>query len=421
MKTKRTRLLIIGSAAALVALLVIQVSWILKSAAIREDQFNQKITMALCRAVDDLCADNQTCRAFSNCCSMHTGQSEYNVELSYDQKEKIDSLLGHYMDFYGVKLDYKFELAKEENAAPLSMDKDKRVYQQKLDDALAPPGLVLRLHVPEKKDFIVAGLSTMFITSTALIIMIMLFFWMTIRSLLRQRLLLERTTDFMNNMAHEFKTPMASISLASNMLVKSSSGEGAEKQRHYAGIIRDENEKLKLQVERLLSMAALERGDMTLEKKRVDMHEVIVSAINCIQIQVQEKQGNVSALLNANSQHITGDALHLTNAVINLLDNANKYSDDKPQIVIATKNEDRRIIVSVKDNGIGIGSEAQKNIFDKFYRVHTGDVHDVKGFGLGLAYVKKVVEEHGGNISVESQPGEGSTFIISIPLSDGKE
>lgn len=416
MQTRRTRLLIIVSALALVALLVIQVSWILKSASIKEEQFNQRITMALCRAVEDLCSDNQTCRAFSDCCKPHGARhGEFNVELSYGQKEKIDSLLRHYMDFYGVKLDYRFELAREEQSA-VSIDKDKKIYRQKLDATVAPPGLVLKLQVPRKKEFLMAGMSAMFVTSTVLIIVIMFFFWITVRSLLRQKMMLERTTDFMNNMAHEFKTPMASISLASNMLVKNSTNDESGKQKHYAEIIRDENEKLKMQVERLLSMAALERGEMMMEKKPVDMHELVRNAIGCIEIQVQERNGKIISSLEAQRYTVTGDGLHLLNAIINLLDNANKYSKSEPQIKVATRNEGDRFIVSVSDAGIGMRSEDQKQIFDKFYRVHTGDVHDVKGFGLGLAYVRKIVDEHHGTIELKSEKGKGSTFTISIPL-----
>lgn len=416
MRTKRTRLLIIGSILALVALLVIQVSWILKSASIKEEQFNQNVNMALCRAVEDLCSDNTTCRAFNDCCRKPGETGELNVELNYAQKEKIDSLLRHYMNFYGVKLNYHFEIAQENSASPVSAEKDRRVFRQKLDETVAPPGLVLKLHVPQKKEFLVASMSTMFITSTVLIIVIMLFFWMTIRSLLRQKMLLERTTDFMNNMAHEFKTPMASISLASNMLVKSSASDTTGRQKHYAEIIRDENEKLKLQVERLLNMAALERGEMMLEKKQVDMHDVIAAAVKCIAIQVQERQGTVETLPDAKNSMVSGDHLHLTNVIINLLDNANKYSKVNPKISIATSNENDHIVISVSDNGIGIGSDDLKNIFDRFYRVSTGDVHDVKGFGLGLAYVKKIIELHGGSISVKSEKGKGSTFTIKIPL-----
>jgi two-component system phosphate regulon sensor histidine kinase PhoR len=418
MRKKHTRLLIIGSALALVALLVIQVTWILKSASIKEEQFNQNVNMALCRAVEDLCADNQTCRAFNDCCRKPTDTGELNVELNYAQKEKIDSLLRHYMSFYGMKLNYRFEIAQEEHAAPAITDKDRKVYEQKLDETVAPPGLVLKLHVPQKKEFLMAGMSTMFVTSTVLIIVIMLFFWMTFRSLLRQKLLLERTTDFVNNMAHEFKTPMASISLASNMLVKSSTTDATGKQKHYAEIIRDENEKLKLQVERLLNMSALERGEMMLEKKRVNIHEVIDSAVKCIAIQVQDKQGTVSTSLVAVKTMIEGDTLHLTNAVINLLDNANKYSKEHPQITIETANEEDHILIRVSDKGIGISGDDLKNIFDRFYRVSTGDVHDVKGFGLGLAYVKKVIELHGGSISAKSEKGKGSSFTIKIPLTN---
>lgn len=413
MKKKRTQLLILASALALIALLVIQVSWIFRSAAIKEEHFNQRVTMALCRTVEDLCADDQTCHAFTQCCRLEG--DERVIELGITQKEKIDSLLRRYMEFYDIDLAYSFELVHEES---LLASHDKQVYKQKLDDALAPPGLVLKLQLPGRSAFILSKMGPMFITSIALIMTITIFFWLTVRSLLRQRLVLERTTDFMNNMAHELKTPMASISLASNMLVKEEVSNKPEKLKHYAAIIRDENEKLKLQVERLLNLASLERGEMVLEKKTVDMHEVIESVVKCMQIQVQEKSGSLEAVTGAKYFTVDGDKLHLTNALINLVDNANKYSGDRPRIVIETANANGKLVITVSDNGIGIGSAHRENIFDKFYRVPTGDVHNVKGFGLGLAYVKKVVELHEGSISLESEPGKGSKFSIELPLNN---
>ena len=412
MKTRRTRLLIASSAIALVALLTIQVSWIFKSAAIKEDHFNQKVTMALCRTVEDLCADDQTCHGFKQCC-VKEGNSRA-IQLDHNQKEKIDSLLKHYMAFYDVDIRYSFQLVREDNT--LLASNDKSTFQRKLDEAHAPPGLVLKLELPGRTAFVLSKMGPMFITSIFLILTIILLFWMTVRSLLRQKLLLERTTDFVNNMAHEFKTPMASISLASNMIVKDSVREKPDKLKHYADIIRDENEKLKQQVERLLSIAKLEDGDMLLKKDQVDMHEAIRSAVSGMSLQLQERNGQITTNLNAVNSIITGDVLHLTNTVINLLDNAIKYSKGAPEIMITTMNKNNDLVVKVADKGIGVDPDRHKSIFDKFYRVPTGDVHDVKGFGLGLAYVKKIVDEHGGRVSLESDEGKGSKFIMTFPL-----
>jgi two-component system, OmpR family, phosphate regulon sensor histidine kinase PhoR len=311
MKTRRTRLLVGASALALIALLTIQVSWIFKSAAIKEEHFNQKVTMALCRTVEDLCADDQTCHGFKQCC-VKQGNARA-IQLDPSQKEKIDSLLRHYMAFYDVDIKYSFQLVREDKNLLASADKS--TLYRKLDEAHAPPGLVLMLELPGRTAFILSKMGPMFITSIALILTIILLFWMTVRSLLRQKQLLERTTDFINNMAHEFKTPMASISLASSMIVKESVQEKPEKLKHYADIIRDENEKLRQQVERLLNIARLDNGDMEIEKKEVDMHEVIAGAVKAMSLQVQERNGQLECSLDAGRAIIKGDALHLANTV----------------------------------------------------------------------------------------------------------
>lgn len=412
MKTRRTRLLIASSAIALIALLIIQVSWIFKSAAIKEEHFNQKVTMALCRTVEDLCADDETCHGFKQCC-VKQGNARA-IQLDPSQKERIDSLLRHYMAFYDVNIKYSFQIVREDKT--LLASNSRSIFHRKLDEAYAPPGLVLMLELPGRTAFVLSKMGPMFLTSLALILTIILLFWMTVRSLLRQKLLLQRTTDFVNNMAHEFKTPMASISLASNMIVKNAVQEKPEKLKHYADIIRDENEKLKQQVERLLNIARLEDGDIMLEKKHVDMHEAIDNAVKAMNLQVQERGGQITTSLSAAKHVLTGDVFHLTNAVINLLDNANKYSKEAPGIMITTSNKGNSLVISVSDKGIGISSERHKEIFEKFYRVPTGDVHDVKGFGLGLAYVKKITVEHGGAVSLESEVGRGSTFTMVFPL-----
>jgi two-component system, OmpR family, phosphate regulon sensor histidine kinase PhoR len=370
------------------------------------------VTMALCRTVEDLCADDQTCHGFKQCC-VKQGNARA-IQLDPSQKEKIDSLLRHYMAFYDVDIKYSFQLVREDKNLLASADKS--TLYRKLDEAHAPPGLVLMLELPGRTAFILSKMGPMFITSIALILTIILLFWMTVRSLLRQKQLLERTTDFINNMAHEFKTPMASISLASSMIVKESVQEKPEKLKHYADIIRDENEKLRQQVERLLNIARLDNGDMEIEKKEVDMHEVIAGAVKAMSLQVQERNGQLECSLDAGRAIIKGDALHLANTVINLLDNANKYSKDVPRIAVSTCNKGNTLVVKVADKGIGISSERHNSIFEKFYRVPTGDVHDVKGFGLGLAYVRKIVEEHGGTVSLESEEGKGTTFTMTFPI-----
>ena len=180
-------------------------------------------------------------------------------------------------------------------------------------------------------------------------------------------------------------------------------------------MINQENKRLGKLVENVLQTAIIDRGELKLEAKKINLHDLILKAIRNVEIQIKKKNGEITQLLNAKQTYVTGDQMHLTNVIYNLIENANKYSSDKPKIVVTTENRDGEIILSIKDHGIGISKENQKKIFDKLYRVSTGNLHDTKGFGLGLSYVKAIVEKHNGHISVSSELGKGSTFKITIP------
>ena len=234
-------------------------------------------------------------------------------------------------------------------------------------------------------------------------------------SLIREKRISEHTTDFLNNMTHEFKTPLTNIALAGKMVGKEALSGHDEKVKHYSEIILQENEKLRLQVEQVLSMTALERGEIPIRKTEIDLHELIDNTIKCISIQIENLKGELTLNLKAENVFIQGDITHLTNAISNLIDNSIKYSKGQPKIVIQTFNSGQNIIITISDNGIGIEKEFQKKVFEKFFRVPTGNVNDVKGFGLGLAYIKKIVELHNGTIVLQSEPGRGTTFAITLP------
>jgi two-component system phosphate regulon sensor histidine kinase PhoR len=216
-------------------------------------------------------------------------------------------------------------------------------------------------------------------------------------------------------MTHEFKTPLTNIALASKMLIKDSTNKQPDKIKHYSEIILEENEKLNLQIEQVLSMTALERGEIPLQKIELDFHQLINDTLKCIGIQIENQQGNIKLNLLAEIFVIKGDKTHLTNALCNLIDNAIKYAKEKPDITIHTYNRGKFLLMEVSDNGIGIEKKYQKKVFDKFFRIPTGDIHNVKGFGLGLAYVKKIVEIHQGIIEIKSEPNKGTIFTISLP------
>lgn len=243
----------------------------------------------------------------------------------------------------------------------------------------------------------------------------------TIYVILFQKKLSEMKTDFINNMTHEFKTPIATISLATDSIVSPKVSGDPEKVKRFAGIIKQENKRMNDQVEKVLQMAKLDKSKLNLNLSEVDLNEVISDAAIYISLQVEPREGTVETELKADPAVVEGDMTHLSSLINNLLDNANKYSPDAPKIIVSTRNVSKGVEVTVKDHGLGMSREARKNIFDRFYRVHTGNRHDVKGFGLGLSYVKTITEAHHGTINVKSELGKGSSFILTFPYRQGKK
>jgi two-component system phosphate regulon sensor histidine kinase PhoR len=242
-------------------------------------------------------------------------------------------------------------------------------------------------------------------------------FTYTILVIFRQKKISEMKNDFINNMTHEFKTPIATISLAADAISSPSLAGNTEKIGRFAEIIRQENRRMNNQVEKVLQMALIEQQNLEMKHTRVDIHDTIRSAIANFALQVESRDGVIHADLQAAHHHVTGDPTHLAAIIHNLLDNANKYSPEKPEITVRTRNDQDGCHISVEDKGIGIDRESQRHVFDRFFRVHTGNRHDVKGFGLGLSYVKAVMDAHGGWVKVKSDPGKGSTFSLVFPLS----
>lgn len=258
--------------------------------------------------------------------------------------------------------------------------------------------------------------SQTWIYTVVIIALVFIFFGYAVWVILKQKRLSDVKNDFINNMTHELKTPISTISISSEVLLKPNITDDAERVHQYARIIYNENKRLENQVERVLQLATLEKEKIVLKKSEIDMHDLITQISENFKPAVQTAGGTVELELRAADFMIEGDKVHISNIINNLLDNARKYSENSPEIKIKTVNEKNGISVFIKDNGIGISAEAQKMIFDKFYRVPTGNVHNVKGFGLGLYYVKFMVEEHGGRVEVESEKGKGSTFKVYFPL-----
>jgi len=411
MKTKRIYLFIVIASIALLMVLIIQVNWIFATAKIKEDLFNEKANMVLSRTNDALNADKYTYNEIASCVQKDS-TAQTITRLGKNEVRKIDSLFNYYLNYYNFKIDYKFVVAK-----PKALDFNNSA---SFENSLKPQNsnnnaFELKLIFPDKKKFIIAEMGTMFITSVLLIFIVIFLFGLTVKSLIKEKTIAEHTTDFLNNMTHEFKTPLTNISLAAKMIQREASVKKEDKMMHYSSIIFDENEKLKQQVEQVLSMTALEKGEIPLQQELIDFHDLINDSIKQLSLQIENKGCNISLQLDAEKSIIFGDKLHWRNAISNLIDNAIKYSPIKPELNIKTSNSGNSIVLEIRDNGIGIRKEFQQKVFDKFFRVPTGDLHNVKGFGLGLAYIKKIVEMHSGTINLESELNEGTSFIITLP------
>lgn len=413
MKQHRTKIFIVISSISLIILLVIQVNWILHTAKIKEDLFNEKANMVLSKTTEAIRSDEQACKEIGACAVEN--DEGVAAKLGKNEIHKIDSLFKYYMKFYNFYIEYTFEVVKPKVKSNNETGFSNHIFNKPLQNLAGNNGIELKLIFPEKKQFIIAEMGTLFITSVILILVVFVLFWRTILSLLKEKKIWEHTTDFLNNMTHEFKTPLTNIALASKMLMKDSTNKQPDKIKHYSEIILEENEKLNLQIEQVLSMTALERGEIPLQKMKLDFHHLIYDALKCIGIQIENQQGNIKLNLLAEIFVVLGDKTHLTNALCNLIDNAIKYAKEKPDITIHTYNRGKFLVMEVSDNGIGIEKKYQKKVFDKFFRIPTGDIHNVKGFGLGLAYVKKIVEIHQGIIEIKSEPNKGTIFTISLP------
>ena len=280
---------------------------------------------------------------------------------------------------------------------------------------LSPNEFFIVLHFPNSF-FMLTDISVFyFIFSFVLISLILLLFFLSLRTIIQQEKLDEMKNDFINNMTHEIKTPLATIGLACEMLQDKTISANAESNATYIGIINDENRRMRMLVDTLLQSARMAKKNFSITRQESDMHELILSVIKSVRISVDNRGGTLITSFNSTKPNLMVDPMHITNVIYNLIDNAIKYTREKPQIVVSTSNSESHFSLSVKDNGIGISKEDQRHIFERFYRVSTGDIHDVKGFGIGLNYVYEIVRMHNGKIDIESSVGAGSTFTITIP------
>lgn len=350
-----------------------------------------------------------------------------NVYNGYDKKTDtllLDSVLRVELLEKGVSANYVFGVTDSKyipsDSVQLS-DRGKKIYDSPYKVNLAPDNVFIKpqflsVYFPNQKRYLLSSMWGLLLVSLAFMLALIFSFYYTISTIFKQKKLSEIKNDFISNMTHEFKTPISTISLAVEVLNDKSVEKSPERVNNYVKMIGDENKRLSMLVENILQTAILDKGEFKLKIQSIDIHNVIEQTFTNIKLQVENKEGQIRAELNAERPVINADRVHVTNILFNLIDNALKYSKTNPDIKISTRNDDTGIFISVQDNGIGISKENQKRIFDTMYRVPTGNIHNVKGFGLGLSYVKAVVEKHGGTIKVESELGKGSMFTVYLPF-----
>ncbi len=339
-------------------------------------------------------------------------------------RQALDSLLNKTLQERGIAIPFQFAVKNSLNPIPIFSTVDFKIQNvgTKLFKATLFPNEInnvlsqLIIYFPDSQSFILNDLRFTLIASGLLLLLMSGCFYAAVSTIIKQKKIADIKNDFINNMTHELKTPISTISLAVDMAREQTESTDSKKAlERYLRIIRDENHRLGDHVEKVLQMALLERGQVSLNVGIVNIHEVIERVLNNIGVQIENKQGEITLDFEAENEIIKADEMHLTNIVYNLVDNANKYSPHKPNIIVGTRSDENGLYFSVSDRGLGMKNEEISHIFDQFYRVPTGNLHDVKGFGLGLSYVKKMVEAHAGTISVDSQIGQGSRFEVFLP------
>lgn len=415
-------LIIFVTSFALIGSVVIQLYWVRKGYELKEELFDSSVNIAL-KTVMNKMLNYQHSEIPEEYKRHDIPCDETTPVVNRIKPQLLDSLIQDEMTGLDVHKDYvygiyntnsnEFVIGKYQGFA--EKVKNSR-YTATLSCMTNKQSYTLAIYFTERQSIILGELYGWVVLSIVFILTLIVGFYFSANSMLKQKKLSEMKTDFVNNLTHEFKTPISTVNLTGEMLLKENVLQDRDKVKRYTRIIIDENNRLKKQVEQVLQIAVLDRGEFKLKQKEVDVHEIVKNQLNTSEVMIRERKGSLTAALDAKHHYVIGDPTHLENVIANLLDNANKYVADIPNIHVSTANKNNGIVVSVQDNGIGISPVNQKHIFKNLYRVPTGNIHDVKGFGLGLFYVKKMVEAHGGEITLESEVGKGSVFTIYLPL-----
>lgn len=412
------RTLVLLAVLSVVGIIVTQLYWVKKSLNLQDDQFNHRVHVALNTVANKLITNTH---GFIELEELNrVSHNYYTLDFSSPVQIKLleDYLLTEFKNQYLYEpFEYGF----------FNCDTDTLIFGKYIYSIDNQNVERLNIEFPRESNFYIGVLFprkksyftddwTILAVFSIMLIIVLLFFSFSIMTILKQKQIGEIKNDFVNNMTHEFKTPISTIGLAADVLKRENITSYPERVNHYARIISEENKRLKSQVENVLQIALTDANKISLKEEALDMHEIIALSVQNLEVRAIERGGYIKTQLDAIYTELIGDKVHITNIMHNLLDNALKYSEEVPKIQVITKNRGQYLDIFIEDKGVGIASNDLPLLFEKFYRVGSGDRHDVKGFGIGLFYVKNIVKLHRGNISVKSKLGQGSTFHITLPI-----
>ena len=417
------KLIIILASLSLSGLILTQLFWVVKAVQLAEKQYDHRVNIAMDEVVEEMVRANDT-SLISNKNPYYQNHSKQKLTFF----EVIDTalmarLLEKYIDYHNLDKDYEFAIVKTVDHSIIhstTPDFEKltkrKIHKACLSCLWQEEYFHLALFFPSQRKEAIVEMSVWLSLSGMFILIVIILFTYIITTIIRQKKLSDIKNDFINNMTHEFKTPISTISLAAEVLINADAQSSAERLQRYSRIIFDENQRMRSQVDRVLQVASLEKGDYELRKSEFDIHKVIRETVQNQCFEKCDDRTSVQYHLDAENHILHADQMHITNVVVNLVDNAIKYSNEQIILNLYSRNQDGGLVFAIEDQGIGMSQDALKHIFDKFYRVPTGNIHTVKGFGLGLYYAKNIIEAHGGHIRVRSELNKGTRFDVYIPL-----
>lgn len=434
-------IIVVLIALSLVGIILIQVSWLRNMLALREDQVKERVETVAIKVSDELAqfknssVGQKSFPGITNEFNLDFGRP-YLVSQRFTTQELYEKISQAFDNEKMEKTPFEFALASVQNGVLhyerytakfdqwYSDDVNHYIYHRPITSPSGSaaenlsPNEWLIIVVPSIKEIVNRDLRPVMASAIIFTVIIFTAFFLTVRTMLRQKKLSEIKNDFINNMTHEFKTPIATISLAVDALRNEKVQSDPKRMSYFSEIIKEENQRMNRQVETILKAALLERQEIQLNLKPLHIHQIVTDVADNFMLRLQEKGGALELNLNAANDLIEADEVHISNLVNNLMDNAVKYGKENvpPKICIFTSSNDKKFIIRIEDNGIGMNRETLKRIFERFYRAHTGNIHNVKGFGLGLSYVKSVVDGHNGHIKADSTLGKGSCFTIEFNL-----